>query len=50
MPYWISRRSHLRAVSDILEKGASLGIVMPKLVTKNPKGARGVTESAGYII
>ena len=42
MPYWISRRSHLRAVSDILEKGASLAFVMPKLVAKNPKGASGV--------
>jgi hypothetical protein len=47
MPYWISRRSHLRAVSDILEKGASLGFVMPKLVAKNPKGAWSVTETAG---
>jgi hypothetical protein len=34
-------------VSDILEKGASLSLVMPKLVAKNPKGTRSVTEPAG---
>jgi hypothetical protein len=47
MPYSISRRSHLRAVSDILEKGASLCFVMPKLVAQHPKGAGSVTETAG---
>ena len=50
MSYPISRRSHLRAVPDILEEGASLGLVMPKLVTKNPKGAWSVTEPAGDVV
>jgi len=37
-------------MSDILEKAAPLGIVMPELVTKNPKGAWRVTEPAGDFV
>jgi hypothetical protein len=37
-------------MSDILEKAAPLGIVMPELVTKNPKGAWCVSEPAGDFV
>lgn len=37
-------------MSDILEKAAPLGIVMPELVTKNPKGTWRVTEPVGNFV